>query len=126
MRSVPHLPAAAREIAAFVSETALSADCLMKELDALDAAHEELGYGPPAKSRLVVDAFSAVHHVSPPHSWSKEEWGFFETLNHGAKVAIVRREHQRDIALKKAQQEAGELRNKLKKLEEQNDNPQAA
>jgi hypothetical protein len=123
LRGVPHLPAAASEIAAFVAETALSAECLSKELEAIDSAHEELGYGPPAKSRIVVDAFSAVHHVPPPRSWSKDELSFFETLPHGAKLAIARRESDRDRALSRSLNELAEQR---KQLEKKNDNPQAA
>lgn len=87
------------------------------ELVAIDAAHEGLLYAPPAKARAVQDAFDRAYPVAPPRSWSKEEWPLFAMLPWGVKQIIVRREAERDRALKITQNETANLRNKLKRIE---------
>ena len=56
--------------------------------------------------------------ISPPRSWPKAAWSIFEALPRDVQLVIVRREHDRDTAVTRAQQEAANLRKELAKLKE--------
>jgi hypothetical protein len=119
MRGVAHLPASPIHVSHFVAETGLNADLLYAELVAIDEQHEALNYAPPCKARIVTAAFNDAHPVPPPRSWRKEsEWPAFEGLPHAVKLAIVRRENDKDNVVRQAQNETALLRQELKRLKE--------
>ena len=41
--------------------------------------------------------------IPPPRSWPKAEWHIFEALPRDVQLVIVRREHDRDTAVTRAQ-----------------------
>jgi hypothetical protein len=113
------LPASPADIATFIGQTGLSASLLQEEMAAIDDAHEELGYAPPAKARVVADALHKLHSQPPPRSWSKEELPFFRALPWNVQAIIARREADRDRAFNKAMNVAAEQRKKLERMEKE-------
>jgi hypothetical protein len=100
-------------IAAFIVQSGLSADLVHAELMEIDRRHEELGYAPPARSTPALAALNSVHPIPAPRSWRADEVALFESLPHGVKVVLARRESERDRALSKCQNDAAQWR-KLK------------
>jgi hypothetical protein len=118
LRGVHHLPAPVQSVAQFVMECGhLAPEVLHAELIALDVEHERFMYAPPARSTVVVQALNKVHPVDPPRSWPKSSHELFLSLPWGIQRMIVMREHERDRALSKAQNEAAEMRKRVAELE---------
>ncbi|MGY4160493.1 hypothetical protein ACVINW_006335 [Bradyrhizobium sp. USDA 4461] len=113
------LPAAPWVVAAFIREhAALDAETLWAEIASVDASHEALNYSPPGRSTVVLKAFADACTTEAPRSWRKEEQETFRMLPWGVQQTILRRENDRERALRHAQTEASELRNRLKKVKE--------
>ncbi|PAY06659.1 hypothetical protein CK489_27700 [Bradyrhizobium sp. UFLA03-84] len=110
------LPAMPLTVAAFIGDHGgLTPDLLFAEVAAIDEQHQALGYAPPGRSDVALKAFDAVHPTRPPRSWRKEEQEMFLMLPWGIKQTILRREAERDRAIKHAQSEVSELRQKIGK-----------
>jgi hypothetical protein len=115
------LPASVADVTRFIRECShLSADVLHAELVAIDEQHAELLYSEPGKSRHVIEAFNAAHPINPPRSWPADKKALFAELPYSIKLYLRAREDERDQVVRDAQNEAGELRNKLKRLESKN------
>ncbi|WGR67841.1 MULTISPECIES: hypothetical protein [unclassified Bradyrhizobium] len=116
-----HLPASVPDVVRFVTDNSnISPDLMHAELTAIDEEHEALLYAPPGKARAVIKAVNAAWPIDAPRSWPAEDKGRFAELPHHLQVYLERREKQRDQAVRDAQNEAAELRKKLKKFEEAN------
>ncbi|WP_407146340.1 hypothetical protein [Bradyrhizobium sp. ORS 86] len=121
MANQHHLPAAPWVVAAFIHEHAgLDAETLWAEIASIDAAHEALNYSPPGRSTVALKAFSNAYPADAPRSWRKDEQEMFRMLPWPLQQTVIRRETERDRAVRHAQTEVSELRNKLKKIEEAN------
>jgi hypothetical protein len=82
-------------------------------LSAIEALHHAAALGNPIATPLV-RTITAASTISPPRSWTKEEWGLFRELPIEAQLVVARRERDREITLRRSQNEAAELRKLLR------------
>ena len=57
-----------------------------------------------------------IEAIEPPRSWTKEEKLFFAGSPRDIQGAVARRERDKEKAMRKAQNEVGDLRNELTRL----------
>jgi hypothetical protein len=117
-RGLISCPATPETIALFVLQNAaLEADALSALLEGITAGHQHLG--DPVASWQVNRALELAYgEVKMPRSWKKEKVRLFNTLPYFVKSYIAYRDKQVDTALRRAQNEAGDLRHKFKQMEE--------
>jgi hypothetical protein len=111
---VRHLPCSPLDLARYIlTNQDLSPELLFASVQSVDEKHEQLGYSPPGKSQIALEAFSKAHPIPMPRSWRAEEREMFALLPWSIKSIVARREAERDAALSKAQNDAAQWR-KLK------------
>jgi hypothetical protein len=111
------IPARPTTIAAFVvHEHGLGtpAQQILSLLEAIEAHHNHHGLANPNATAIVRLALDNVIHVEPPRSWPKEDKVRFGMLPPDTRDIIARRERDREIGLRRGQNEIAELRKRLK------------
>jgi hypothetical protein len=76
---------------------------------AIEAMHTAANWGNPIASP-VVRIVTAASTISAPRSWTREEQALFTELPIEIQAVVARREKDRETVLRRAQNEAGELR----------------
>ena len=111
MRRARAFPVTPALLAQFVAEHAASPiealTSAVSHIAEFDMAH---GLANPAATPAVERALSAVAAIAPPRSWPKAEAARFEALPFALKRYVARREQERDRELRRAQNQAADLR----------------
>jgi hypothetical protein len=115
-KSVRRLPAKPWVVAAFIlDQTANGRDaqgCLAL-LAAIAEIHDVHSLSDPTSSGFVRTALESIIKSEPPRSWPKEDRASWATLPPDIRQAISRREEQRDLALRRAQNNLADERKRL-------------
>jgi hypothetical protein len=85
---------------------------IAKDAEEISKAHVSLGLADPTLGGMVA-AISEVAGISPPRSWPNERKQRFRTLPYDVQVYLASHEERRDKALRRAQNEAAIVRQKL-------------
>lgn len=119
VRACPAQPAT---IAQFILEhAALGMDELSAIAGAVAGVHQRLGLANPAATWMVDAALMRVGRVVPPRSWPDKQKARFVELPADLRDYVLQHERQREKALRRAQNEAAALRQRLAALENRPD-----
>jgi hypothetical protein len=126
LRGVVALPAKADSVAMFILESKdLGLDSLCEIASGISRSHQN--FGDPVASFQVRRAFEMIGGKVPePRSWSKINRQSFADLPWHIQKVIEARQALDDKIVRQKQNEAADLRNKLKKIEEKNVETNAA
>ncbi|WP_424631339.1 hypothetical protein [Bradyrhizobium sp. SYSU BS000235] len=114
MMNVRSCPARPAVLAAFVVDLSASmpaADLMKAVMDIADW-HLLYGLANPAATPIVLAALNEIAAVEAPRSWPKKEKHRFHALPHDLQVYIAKREKERDLVLRRAQNAAAGSRRK--------------
>ena len=79
--------------------------------------HLSIGLADPTLGGPAVTAISDLAGIEPPRSWPDDRKQRFRSLPYDLQIYVVSRETQREKALRRAQNEAAALRQKLATLQ---------
>ncbi|MEH2508936.1 hypothetical protein V1291_000290 [Nitrobacteraceae bacterium AZCC 1564] len=105
VRSCPARPAVLAGFIVDLSASMPAADLVQAAADIADW-HLLFGLANPAATPIVLAALDEIATVEPPRSWPKEQKHRFRALPHDLQVYIAKREKERDLALRRAQNTA--------------------
>jgi hypothetical protein len=117
--NVRYLPARPTTVASFVFkqfDAGVKPDTIFDQLAALERLHDSFDLANPVATSAARAALSEVASIEVPRSWPKADKELFKTLPPQIRNVILNREKDRETTLRRAQNEAGELRNALKRL----------
>jgi len=101
-------------VARFVADCApLGIDRLWPAVQDIQAAHVSLGLADPTLGPEVAAALDDVAGIAPPRSWPGDYKQRFRSLPYDLQRFVADHELQREKALRRAQNDAAELRRKL-------------
>jgi hypothetical protein len=107
-------PAAPQMLARFVRDcSSLGIERLWAGVQDVSKLHGSLGLADPTLGGPVTDAISEVAGVIPPRSWPDQYKLRFKSLPYDIQRFIAAHEAQREKALRRAQNEAAAVRQKL-------------
>ena len=109
MRSLPAHPASVAAFAQWQKDLGVPREKISAALSAIEALHNAASVGNPIATPIVRTATSAST-IEPPRSWAKDEKQLFTELPVEIQAVVARREQDRETVLRRAQNEAGELR----------------
>jgi hypothetical protein len=111
-------PAAPAVVAKFVADCAsLGIERLWPAVQEISKAHVGLGLADPTLGGVAAAAISDVAGIAPPRSWPGDRKQRFRSLPYDLQVYIAAHEEQRERALRRAQNEAASMRQKLAVLQ---------
>jgi hypothetical protein len=112
------IPASPTTISRFINSIApLGIEKVFEAVQEISRAHYTIGLPCPCSGPgLVTRAVNAVSKIEAPRSWPAELKAQFMHLPWDVQTQILKRETERDLAVRKAQNEAGEARNALAAL----------
>ena len=114
LNRVSELPAEPADVARFVTDcAALGIDKLWPIIQEIGRAHYVLNLADPTLGGPVASAIKNVAKLTAPKSWPKEEQARFYMMPFDLQLMVLRRETERDTALRRAQNEAAEARKEL-------------
>jgi hypothetical protein len=120
-KSCRYAPAKSFVVAAFVidqASTGASTGAILARVNAISILHDRHSLADPTATTVVRAVLAdVVAAPAPPRSWTKSEKQMFTGLPVAAQSVIARREADRETQMRRAQNEAGELRNALKRLQ---------
>jgi hypothetical protein len=125
VRALPAKPASVAAFAQWQQDLGVSKEKVAATLSAIEALHFAASLGNPIATPLVRVTTSAST-IEPPRSWAKDEKELFTGLPVEIQIVVARREKDRETIMRRAQNEAAELRNKLLRLQEQMPQPKSA
>jgi len=115
-----YLPASPAVIAQFISsehEAGIAGEDILKWVQAIELLHaQDINLANPVAVPVVSRELQRVLRLHGPRCWSKAEHEVFMTLPIPAQMIITRRDRETSNAVRKAQNEAAELRKQLKSL----------
>jgi hypothetical protein len=107
-------PAAPAAVAKFIADCAsLGIERLWPAVREISRAHVMHGLADPTLGGVVAAAISEAAGIAPPRSWPADRKQRFKTLPYDLQVYVAAHEEQREKALRRAQNEAASLRQKL-------------
>ena len=115
-RSLPWRPASPAVIASFILGHTTPGK-IVEELRTLSLAHVTQGVPDPTSAWPVGEALSRVVKVDPPRSWPKEMQLLLLSLPADIQAQISLREKDRDVALRRSQNDAAAWRKHLAEIE---------
>jgi hypothetical protein len=116
LKGVRPIPISPTAIAGFVMDSgALGIEKIAATVKAISDAYLSRGLADPTAGGPVGAAINRIAHVEPPRSWKAEAKSQFKTFPYELQVYLEGHERQRENTLRKAQNEAANLRNELKK-----------
>jgi hypothetical protein len=117
-KGLPWRPAAPAAVALWIFEhAALGIDALLAELAKIGASHCSKWLSDPTSGWPVGAALSAVMKIERPRSWPKDLEGQWQAVPYSLKAHLVKREHERDNVVRRAQNESADARKKLHALQ---------
>jgi hypothetical protein len=121
------LPASPAAIALFVLEhQGHGLEAVLEHLADISGAHCDAGLADPTTSHPVTAALNKISKLDPPASWPKSEKTQWLQLNYTLQAYLVRRDKDQTREIRRAQNEAAELRKQLnaqQKVETTNETP---
>jgi hypothetical protein len=116
------VPASPTTISRFINGIAeLGVERVWAEIQSISRKHYTIGLPDPTLGAgLVTSAINAISKIDPPRSWPREQSARFLSLPYDIQRQIIVRETERDKAVRKAQNEAADLRKQIKELELEN------
>jgi hypothetical protein len=113
IRAVPARPTSVAAYARYQQDQGISRQLIAERLGAIEALHNAASLGNPCATP-VVRAVTGGSTIEAPRSWTKDEKQLFTGLPVEVQKVIVRRENDREREMRRAQNEAGDLRRLLK------------
>src|SRR5262249_47748991 len=114
VRSLPARPTSVAAFAQWQKDLGVSKEKINATLAAIEAMHFAASLANPCATPLV-RITSAASTIEAPRSWTGPERQLFTELPIEVQRVISRREADRERTMRRAQNEAGELRNLLKR-----------
>jgi hypothetical protein len=112
-------PAAPANVAQFVRDrAALGMDQLWPALQDISRLHASMGLADPTLGEPVATAVNDVTGLAPPRSWPTDRKRRFKMLPYDLQCFVADHEMRRDKALRRAQNDAARVRQKLTALQE--------
>jgi hypothetical protein len=114
-QKVRALPARPTSVAAFYQwqdDLGVPRDKIGTVLSAISAMHYAASLGDPVATPIV-RTVTAASTIEPPRSWTKDEKELFTGLPVEIQAVITRREHDRERIMRRAQNEAADLRRRM-------------
>jgi hypothetical protein len=115
-QSLPWRPATPSVIAKFVLEHTKIGK-LLEEIRCLSEAHTSAGLPDPTAAWQVTTALLRLTKIDPPRSWPDAEKVVFLSLPPDLQKYLIIREKDRDVTLRRAQNEAAEARKQLEAIQ---------
>jgi hypothetical protein len=114
LNGIASCPAAPAAVARFVTDCAsLGMERLWPAVQEISRLHVSLGLADPTLGGVAAAAINAVSDIDPPRSWPNDRKQRFKSLPYDLQVYVLSHEAQREKALRRAQNEAATLRQKL-------------
>ena len=113
LAGVRYAPCKTHVVCAYVlhlAATGASTGTILRSLTAISALHERHNLADPVSSSAARYAIEYAIPADPPRSWRKDEKKLFVTMPAEVKVAVSRREHQRETEIRRLQNELAELK----------------
>jgi len=118
LNAVSPCPASPASVARFVADCApLGIERLWPAVQEISNMHVSIGLADPTLGGPAVTAISDLAGIEPPRSWPDDRKQRFRSLPYDLQIYVVSRETQREKALRRAQNEAAALRQKLATLQ---------
>jgi hypothetical protein len=118
LNGVSWCPAAPAAVAKFVTDCAsLGIERLWPAVQEISKAHVVLGLADPTLGGVAASAINDVAGVAPPRSWPDDQKQRFKSLPYDLQVCVAAHEARREKALRRAQNEAANARQKLAALQ---------
>jgi hypothetical protein len=119
LNGVSVCPAAPADVARFVADcAALGIERLWPAVQEISKMHLVLGLADPTLGSPAAAAISAVANVTPPRSWSSHQKLRFKELPYDLQHYVAAHEAQRDKAIRRAQNDAANGRQRLAALQQ--------
>jgi hypothetical protein len=112
-RQVRKLAAKPLSVAAFVVDQAADGvpiQSILAMLAALEIQHDQHSLSNPVRTAPVRAALETIVKVDPPRSWPAEDKARFAMLDPADRYIIAKRENEREVALRRAQNKLAEER----------------
>jgi hypothetical protein len=113
-RGVASMPARPATVALFALRSMSTLERLADIIEDISAAHVACGLADPTTTWPVPAAMSRLAKTNPPRSWPKEEKQMFLELPFRLQQFYEMHEKRREAVIRGAQNEAAELRKKLR------------
>jgi hypothetical protein len=113
VRAVPCRPTSLAAYLQWEKDRNTPKENISATLAAVEQIHNAANYGNPIASP-VVRIVTAASTISAPRSWTRDEQQLFTELPIEIQAVVARREKNRETELRRAQNEAGELRRLFK------------
>lgn len=119
-RGAQPFPVAPAIVAGFIGDCCkVGLDALVQEITEISSAHNSIGLADPTRSDIVLDALGGIVEVEAPRSWPKEHRLKFWRLPYDLQLYLAERERDREAAIRRALNEAGEARKELAALKKE-------
>ncbi|WP_265440887.1 hypothetical protein [Bradyrhizobium sp. SEMIA] len=120
LNGVAACPATPASVARFVTDCAsLGMSRLWPAVQEISRMHVSLGLADPTLGGAAASAMSAIAAIPPPRSWPGSFKERFGVLPYDIQAYLASHEAQRERALRRAQNDAASVRQKLAALEAQ-------
>jgi hypothetical protein len=114
LNGVTPCPAAPATVARFVADCApLGIERLWLAVRDISKLHSSAGLADPTLGGAAAEAISDLAKIDPPRSWPDDRKQRFRSLPYDLQVYIAAHEARREKALRRAQNEAAAIRQKL-------------
>jgi hypothetical protein len=113
IRSLPARPASVASFEQWQKDLGVPQAKISATLSAIEALHNAAALGNPIATPLV-RTITAASTIEAPRSWTKDEQRLFRELPVEVQLVVARRERDREITLRRSQNEAAELRKQLR------------
>ena len=101
---VPWLPARPNTVALFVLEGAkLGIEQMLECIHSISVSHRAAQLADPTSGFPVTSALNTITKIEPPRSWVEAEKQKFIDMPYGLQRYVLKREDQRDAALRRSQ-----------------------
>lgn len=110
-------PASPATVAKYVAEfSEAGIEKLTALVEEISRAHQEIGLADPTRSDVVTAALSDIAKIEPPRSWTGDNKALFPRLPYDLQKHVAEREAERERVIRRAMNEAADLRNELAAL----------
>ena len=118
---VRYCPAAPTTVGAFIiaqSASGITEKVILTQIAAIEQMHDSVGMPSPVATTAARFALQQVVRAEPPRSWTKPEKLLWAQLPPEIRAVIRRRDADQEREMRRAQNEAGDLRAELRQMAE--------